>query len=1327
MLCDLSILAHNPQPTAPSWLWQTLGKGIKTFIGMAALSFYTSLPALSQEQLQCFFNRESEGVGVQELFLKGAVAEDAPYTYTVGSTINGQGDYDILLTKYHKTDEVWSVTWSGGGGGDDYGAGLSIDSNGNILVVGTSYVAAPLDYDAVILKYNSSGSLLWLNTYDHTGLPEGFVSVEVDGSDNVYACGGRTSTTLSDYLVVKYHASGTELWSAAYDHALLEDVAVRMVVSGNSVRVSGGTQTGASNWLMTTIALNASTGALTTTHSAGGGSSGMDRVTDLATDGTDTYVIGEVLNSSGYDWKLVKLNDSLQVEWQDTFDLDGLNDGAKSIIVNSGDVYVTGYGTRQGEGQNILTRKYSSSGVLSWTSEVHLEADDSPEVIRIADDNQLIIAGSSYHQSNTDVVLLKLDESTGNLIWSVTHNGPNNEDDVPYGLVQQDDGELLVAANTGIGEGSSSYTLMQFDERLVSVPQLPTQLNGLGYLTNKGQLLNSSNAAATQVMFYNQSHFPSTYLGNKIISYQLSELTSDSSANYHRVDMQFLKGHAAPENYAYGEQKEFLNFYLAHLPGKSERTPHHTAVVRTGQYDHTDIVFTSQPEGYRHWIVARPGAPSSDFQMAYEGQDSLSISSGGDLLISTSQGDIVQKAPKAYTMNTVTGAMTELSWQPAYTLVNATTLGFTFPGTWSGTLVIELDQSTSLAPTATTIGNLDWSTFVGGTGKEVFYGSDATSNENVWVAGEIAAELFAEVTEETNVVGNFVGQTEMVAARFDENCELKFVTIYGGSAIDMAFGVAVDEEDRSLVVGWTQSSNMPDVEGGLVDFSVIGGAADAYLLELNGNGFVELDSYLGGAGTDVAYAVAYHNNTQIGEGEHQFWIAGYSNNGNGFPTIASDGYQQAFGGGNDGFLLRLSGTEELEITYQSFFGGDSDELIFDIAMVDDAPVFCGTTNATAYSSSTCAAPSDGGFPNCASGSQYSLSPETDYFLARLEPSTMDLKWSTAVSGVVGPVSFTKQRPTVSANSSGYGWENPKRIVLAVTAEGPTESSFSLVQPTNPNAFFQNEITDVSHEIYLGMWSVAGLNQNHTQIWGTFVGSAARDVAFDVSMDRFNQVFVTGTTFSNYAAVEWEWCDVPSGGEFPLCNETTFNYMETQPNNPPLSSQRTFIMSFDSEFEMRWSTFFGSAPLNIGHSLSIGSDKLFLTGATEAAWTLYEFNPNSSTDYWQPYYGDNIEATIARFDIPTIVSVNEHDWGQSIGIRLYPNPNHTGRLFMDIGRVDFRDASVSIYAMDGRKVMHLEAVQDIFTNGLDVRSLPPGSYLLSMQSKTQVQSGLFVVK
>lgn len=129
--------------------------------------------------------------GVQQMFYRNKVLKVGSYTYICGATINSSGDYDMLLSKFDAVADtlVWSATYGGGYLGDDYAADLAVDGSSNIIVVGTTQVGS-LNYDAIAIKYNSSGVQQWVSTYAGAANgPDGFTTVVLNGTD-VYAAGG---------------------------------------------------------------------------------------------------------------------------------------------------------------------------------------------------------------------------------------------------------------------------------------------------------------------------------------------------------------------------------------------------------------------------------------------------------------------------------------------------------------------------------------------------------------------------------------------------------------------------------------------------------------------------------------------------------------------------------------------------------------------------------------------------------------------------------------------------------------------------------------------------------------------------------------------------------------------------------------------------------------------------------------------------------------------------------------------------------------------------------------------------------------------------------
>ncbi|MFN3871138.1 MAG: SBBP repeat-containing protein, partial [Aquificaceae bacterium] len=88
-------------------------------------------------------------------------------------------------------------------------------------------------------------------------------------------------------------------------------------------------------------------------------------------------------------------------------------------------------------------------------------------------------------------------------------------------------------------------------------------------------------------------------------------------------------------------------------------------------------------------------------------------------------------------------------------------------------------------------------------------------------------------------------------------------TYLGGSSDDVAHAIAVDSFGNVYVAGYTWSDDFPGTFGG-VQQSHGGGLADAFVAKLN-NDLTQIiqATYLGGNGTDGAYAIAFDSSGNV--------------------------------------------------------------------------------------------------------------------------------------------------------------------------------------------------------------------------------------------------------------------------------------------------------------------------------------------------------------------------------------------------------------------------------------------------------------------------------
>ncbi|MHA1253606.1 MAG: SBBP repeat-containing protein [Candidatus Helarchaeota archaeon] len=125
----------------------------------------------------------------------------------------GAGNYDVLLMKYNSSGSLkWNITW--GGSGYEVGYAMDIDNEGNLYITGYTDSYGAGDLDIILLKFNSSGNLEWNKTWG--GSAEDFgKGIALDSLGNIYITGYSESfgKGYSDLVLLKYNSSGELEWN----------------------------------------------------------------------------------------------------------------------------------------------------------------------------------------------------------------------------------------------------------------------------------------------------------------------------------------------------------------------------------------------------------------------------------------------------------------------------------------------------------------------------------------------------------------------------------------------------------------------------------------------------------------------------------------------------------------------------------------------------------------------------------------------------------------------------------------------------------------------------------------------------------------------------------------------------------------------------------------------------------------------------------------------------------------------------------------------------------------------------------------------------------
>ncbi|MBU1748757.1 MAG: SBBP repeat-containing protein, partial [Chloroflexi bacterium] len=314
----------------------------------------------------------------------GPGGESPLHAYTGGS--------DIAVLKLSSAGVYqWHTFY--GGGSNDYGYGIAVDSSGNVYVTGRSGGgwtgdggAPPLHtrtggYDIAVLKLSSAGAYQWHTFYGGGGDERG-TDIAVAAGGDVYVAGYSTAAWTGDGGAAPLHA----------------------YIGGDDIHVLKLSSAGAYQW-----------------HTFYG-DSGTDRGSAITVDGSgDVYVAGNSATTwtgdgsaaplhaytASVDIAVLKLSSAGVYQWH-TFYGDSGADRGSAIAVAGGDVYVAGNSDAtwtgpSGEGPlhaytasvDSAVLKLSSAGAYQWHTFYGDSGADNGNAIAVAGSGGVYVAGSS--------------------------------------------------------------------------------------------------------------------------------------------------------------------------------------------------------------------------------------------------------------------------------------------------------------------------------------------------------------------------------------------------------------------------------------------------------------------------------------------------------------------------------------------------------------------------------------------------------------------------------------------------------------------------------------------------------------------------------------------------------------------------------------------------------------------------------------------------------------------------------------------------------------------------------------------------------------------
>ena len=418
------------------------------------------------------------------------------------------------------------------------------------------------------------------------------------------------------------------------------------------------------------------------------------------------------------------------------------------------------------------------------------------------------------------------------------------------------------------------------------------------------------------------------------------------------VRMRLVDGNPNPEISGVEELPEKSHYFIGNDPTLwRTNVPRYARVSYRDVYPGVDLVYHGSQGRLEYDFVVSPRADPRPIRLRLEGPAAVRLDGGGNLVLQTREGQLVQHAPFVY--QEVEG---ERRWVGgSYVLHGGSDVGFEL-GAYDSTRPLVIDPA------------IEYSTYLGGAGSDAAASIAVDSSGSAYVTGETASANFPTL----NPYEVAQGDVDVFVTKLSPSgSSLAYSTYLGGSGRDIPHSIAVDASGSAYVAGVTFSTDFPTLDPYQTDQD--GVLADAFVTKLSPSGSsLAYSTYLGGSDADGAFGIAV-------DGSGSTYLTG-STQSTDFPTLNAF---QAYQGLNDVFVTKLAPAGS-NLVYSTYLGTTGFESSFGIAI---------DGSGSAYVTGRTDSPD---FPT--------LNPYqthqglNDVFLTKLAPSGSSLAYSTYLGG-----------------------------------------------------------------------------------------------------------------------------------------------------------------------------------------------------------------------------------------------------------------------------------------------------------------------------------------
>ncbi len=223
-------------------------------------------------------------------------------------------------------------------------------------------------------------------------------------------------------------------------------------------------------------------------------------------------------------------------------------------------------------------------------------------------------------------------------------------------------------------------------------------------------------------------------------------------------------------------------------------------------------------------------------------------------------------------------------------------------------------------PTQSGTPSLVYSTYLGGTQQDVARSVAVDAAGVMYVTGFTVSPDFP--TTLNSVSSTYLGGEDAFIVKMDAGGNLLYSSFLGGSDLDIATKIFLEQSGRVAISGYTFSTDLPITPKAYQ--AINHGFGDAFILDLDlskpGLSAVTYSTYFGGSDTDVSYDIRVDANGL-------YYIGGYTLSLD-LPTSTGALNPESDGGGLDGFVAVINPSKPL--VYSSYITSPGYQLVYGV-------------------------------------------------------------------------------------------------------------------------------------------------------------------------------------------------------------------------------------------------------------------------------------------------------------------------------------------------------------------------------------------------------------